>query len=196
MSASDAAPAGIRAVLATHRPADAKEARDLRLMRQLVDQEPDILRAHCPAGHITASALIVDPASRRALLHYHKRLNRWLQVGGHLEGDADVACAALREAREETGLPDLAFHPPNRPIAPIDIDIHWIPATCRMPAHPHLDCRYLLATGMPASLAPRLGESTRFRWLSLQEAQAMCDGLDEALLRLLGKAFAILDKEI
>ena len=70
---------------------------------------------NCEVGHITASAIIVETESQRTLLHFHRRLDRWLQVGGHAEYETDPAQVALREAREETGLPDLAFHPPPRP---------------------------------------------------------------------------------
>ena len=126
--------------------------------------------------------------SGRALLHWHKRLKRWLQVGGHCENETDLAQVALREAREETGLPDLIHYPPAAKPMPIDVDVHTIPEIGEQPRHLHLDFRYVLVTRLPAMLAPAPGESTRFRWLSFGEALALGDAIDASLCRLLRKA--------
>ncbi|MCY4064465.1 MAG: NUDIX hydrolase [Chloroflexi bacterium] len=182
--------AEIVAQLNAHQPADAKEARDIQRIKALIAEHPNILSRNCEIGHITASAVIVHRDSGRTLLHWHKRLNRWLQVGGHIEYETDIAQAALREAREETGLPDLAHFPLNAAPAPIDYDVHTIPEAGGYPAHLHLDFRYVLVTTEPAALAPASGESTRFRWLSFAEALSMGDAIDGALRRLLRKAAA------
>ena len=179
------------AMLAAHAPADAEEAHDIERMRDLLAEHPHIFSPACETAHITASALIVDPAARRTLLHYHRRLGRWLQVGGHAEYETDFALVAMREAREETGLPDLAHYPPGPAPKPIDFDLHAIPESGDMPAHLHLDFRYILTTGQPHALAPLAGESRRFRWLGFAESLAMQDALDHALRRLLGKAMAL-----
>ncbi|MCY3572994.1 MAG: NUDIX domain-containing protein [Chloroflexi bacterium] len=182
--------AAILRLLDRHSPADAKEAHDIQRIRQLVHERHDILSARCQVGHITASALIIDCASGRILLHFHRKLKRWLQVGGHLEtGESDPALAALREAREETGLPDLVFCP--QAAMPLDIDVQNIPARADMPAHLHLDFRYLLATRHPQALAPEPGESAQFRWLTVQGTLAMGAALDSSLRRLLRKAEGI-----
>ena len=91
----------------------------------------------------------------------------------------------MREAIEETGLPDLAFYPAPKPL---DIDVHAIPATAAEPRHLHLDFRYLLLTRSPAHLNPAAGESTRFRWLAFDAALALGDAIDPALKRLMRKA--------
>ena len=179
--------------LDAHQPADAKEARDIRLIKDLIAEHPNILSANCEVGHITASAVIVELAQNRALLHLHKRLNRWLQVGGHSDSETDLAQVALREAREETGLPDLAHFPAVSKPAPIDYDVHSIPEIGDIPQHLHLDFRYLLVTNEPDALAPSAGESTRFRWLKFSEALAMGDAIDDSLRRLFRKALALFD---
>ncbi len=183
----------VGAMLDAHRPADAEEARDIQRIKCLMARHPNILNMNCEVAHITASAIIIDRASRRTLLHFHKRLKRWLQVGGHTDFETDLAQAALREAREETGLPDLVHFPaPNKP-SPIDVDVHAIPRTQDMPEHLHLDFRYILLTEQPAALAPAAGESTRFRWLTFSEAREMGGAIDGALHRLLRKAAALVD---
>ena len=175
-------------LLTQHSPADEKEARDVLRIKSLILAHPNIFSRSCQVGHITASAAIIELESGRALLHYHKRLGRWLQVGGHLEGDADIALAALREAREETGLPDLRFLDPAGAAAPIDIDIHTIPPYGDQAEHLHLDFRYILVTSQTEALAPAPGESTRFRWLPIADALALGDEIDASLRRLLRKA--------
>ena len=187
--------AKINEMLIAHQPADEKETRDIQLIMDLLAEHPNILNMNCEVGHITASAVIVHPASFRTLLHWHKRLGRWLQVGGHADYETDFAQVALLEAREETGLPDLAFYPPADPVVPLDFDVHTIPQSGDTPEHLHLDFRYVLVTHQPNALAPVKGESTRFRWLSFQEAFCMGDAIDESLRRLLRKASALFGAE-
>ncbi|MCY4019406.1 MAG: NUDIX domain-containing protein [Chloroflexi bacterium] len=187
-----AAYAAIMRMLGAHQPADGKEAADIELIKRLIAEHPDILSMRCEVGHITASAMIVDLASRRTLLHFHKRMDRWLQVGGHLEYETDIAAAALREALEETGLTDLAFYPAADAVSPIDYDVHTVPRRLETPEHLHLDFRYLLLTRRPESIAPAAGESTQFRWLSFDEAFALVTEIDPPLKRLLRKGQVLL----
>jgi 8-oxo-dGTP pyrophosphatase MutT (NUDIX family) len=94
-------------------------------------------------GHVTGSAWIVDAGRNRCLLTHHKKLNRWLQPGGHADGDADIAGVALREAYEESGLANLALVDPEI----FDIDIHLIPLRQNEPEHFHYDVRFLIECG-------------------------------------------------
>ena len=184
--------ASIIRMLEAHQPADDKEASDIAMIKRLIAANPDILSMSCEVGHITASAMIVDRASRRTLLHFHKRLGRWLQVGGHIEYETDVAAAALREAREETGLTDLQFYPAADAVPPVDIDVHTVPRRLKTPAHLHLDFRYLLLTRRPEAISPDAGESTLIRWMSFDEALALVTEIDPPLMRLLRKGQALL----
>jgi 8-oxo-dGTP pyrophosphatase MutT (NUDIX family) len=95
-------------------------------------------RAH-RVGHFTGSAWLVSQDGERVLLTHHRKLNAWLQLGGHADGDADLARVALREAEEESGLTDLIVEP-----AIYDIDRHRIPARPDEPAHWHYDVRYVV----------------------------------------------------
>ena len=110
------------------------------------DRFVDFVRRHgrcfhrdCLPGHVTASAWLIDPGGGRALLTHHRKLNRWLQPGGHCDGDPDTLQTALREAAEECGVAVEACSE-----APLDIDIHAIPARAAEPAHFHYDVRYAL----------------------------------------------------
>jgi 8-oxo-dGTP pyrophosphatase MutT (NUDIX family) len=90
-------------------------------------------------GHFTVSALLVSADGERTLLTHHAKLGRWLQPGGHLDGEADLALAALREAGEESGLHDLRVDP-----AIFDLDRHWIPTRGSELAHWHYDVRFVV----------------------------------------------------
>ncbi|MEM1176886.1 MAG: NUDIX hydrolase [Acidobacteriota bacterium] len=149
-----------------------------RRMVGWIDRFPDSAhRRECLEGHLTASALVVDPAFESVVLLHHRKLGRWLQPGGHCDGDANLAGVAWREAYEETGLDGLELIPEV-----FDLDIHDIPAFPGIPAHLHLDTRFLVVA--PGSAEPRGNEESRaVRWFSLDEALATCD--DASLLRML-----------
>ncbi|MEU9997645.1 NUDIX hydrolase [Streptomyces sp. NPDC050848] len=121
----------------------------------------------CGAGHLTASALVVDPERGRVLLTLHKKLGMWLQMGGHCEpGDTTVAGAALREATEESGIPGLMLLPGG----PVRLDRHPIPAPC----HWHLDVQY--AALAPAGAVEAISdESLDLRWYTYDEVAAVAD---------------------
>ncbi|MFZ5657134.1 MAG: NUDIX hydrolase [Pseudomonadota bacterium] len=94
------------------------------------------------AGHFTGSAWLVDRSGARVLLTHHRKLGRWLQLGGHADGDDDLARVALREAEEESGLAGLSVEP-----GLFDLDRHWIPARGDVPAHWHYDARFVVRAG-------------------------------------------------
>jgi 8-oxo-dGTP pyrophosphatase MutT (NUDIX family) len=106
---------------------------------QLLQSPHCYQRTHLP-GHITGSAWIVDTTRQQVLLTHHAKLNRWLQPGGHADGDEDIVGVAFREAEEETGVKH--FRLLHEGI--FDIDIHPIPARADFPAHDHYDVRFLL----------------------------------------------------
>jgi 8-oxo-dGTP pyrophosphatase MutT (NUDIX family) len=174
-------------LLDAHVPADDKEASDVRLIKQMLRRYPNLFSKNCEAGHITGSALVVDLIGGRVLLHYHKSLGRWLQLGGHADYETDPAQIALREAAEESGLPDLAFIPAEESPRPADIDVHAIPQAGTRPEHLHLDFRYLLATAQPDRLRAGVGESDRFLWVDPAGVAGLTLPIDPGLARLIGK---------
>lgn len=156
-------------------------------MLTLIDGEPECFHRTCFPGHFTGSALVVSADGSRALLHHHRFLDRWLQFGGHCDGDEDVLCVALREAVEESGIEGLIVTSRR----PFDIDIHAIPENPRRgePAHEHHDVRFVFIA--PENAMPKLSdESHELRWFSPEEMLAM--PLDSGLQRLVGKWQAVL----
>ncbi|MFI0963076.1 NUDIX hydrolase [Streptomyces sp. NPDC021080] len=140
---------------------------------------PDGMWKSCHAGHLTASALVIDPSRGRVLLTLHRKLRMWLQMGGHCEpGDATLAEAALREALEESGVEGLTLLPGG----PVRLDRHAIPAPC----HWHLDVQY--AALAPVEAAPAISEeSLDLRWFAYDEVAEVAD---ESVVRLLEAARA------
>ncbi|MER8222953.1 NUDIX hydrolase [Streptomyces sp. NPDC094143] len=135
---------------------------------------PDGLWKACQAGHITASALVIDPVGGRVLLTLHRKLRMWLQMGGHCEpGDATLAAAALREATEESGVSGLTLLPGG----PVRLDRHPIPAPC----HWHLDVQYAVVAPPDAAHAVS-DESLDVRWFGYAEVPEVAD---DSVVRLL-----------
>jgi 8-oxo-dGTP pyrophosphatase MutT (NUDIX family) len=181
----DAGRAALRDALLRHAPKDAREARDLAAILALVETEPACFaRKTFTPGHVTGSGFIVDAAARRVLLHHHRRLDAWLQMGGHDEGESDPRATALREGAEESGLTDLVLLSPEI----LDVDVHSIPAGKGEPPHLHHDVRYALATRAPDSIRRDDAESLDLRWFSFEEAAAAMGDPDatRALARLAG----------
>jgi 8-oxo-dGTP pyrophosphatase MutT (NUDIX family) len=133
-------------------------------------QHPDAFqRTHLP-GHITGSAWIVDASKSKALLIHHAKLNRWLQPGGHADGDENVLRVALREAEEETGIKNFKI----RSEGIFDLDIHSIPNRKDFPAHLHFDIRYLIEAN---TLDERIlsDESFALAWINFDELPSLTD---------------------
>ncbi|MBN8480063.1 MAG: NUDIX hydrolase [Xanthomonadales bacterium] len=133
----------LRRALAKFADAVPDAAADVALFVELLDDPEDpFVRARL-AGHFTGSAWLVSADGLRVLLTHHRKLGRWLQLGGHADGDRDLARVALREAEEESGLADLVVDP-----AIFDLDRHWIPERGSEPGHWHYDIRHVVrATG-------------------------------------------------
>ena len=153
-------------------------------MREFLATHPDALDRTCGDGHLTGSAMVVDPATGRFLLMLHAKLGRWFQPGGHADGNATLPGVAWREATEETGVVGLTLAVPA-----IDLDIHEV-APPHGP-HLHLDVRYL-ALAPPDAVPVRNHESLDLRWAALDELAGL--GCDPGTHRMAAAALAALDE--
>ncbi|MEV7378615.1 NUDIX hydrolase [Streptomyces lydicus] len=134
----------------------------------------------CKEGHLTASALVIDPAAGRVLLTLHRKLEMWLQMGGHCEPeDASLADAALREAREESGI---ARGLTLLPGGPVRLDRH------RTPCAVHLDVQYA-ALAPEGAVAAISDESLDLKWFAYDEVPGVADA---SVVRLVEAARALL----
>ncbi len=146
------------ATLTAWRPAEhGQESLRQALLAFLAARE-DACRRSCAAGHLTASAVVLDHTGTRTLLTLHPRVGRWLQLGGHCEPeDTTLAGAALREAREESGIEGLVLRP-----GPLHVDVHPVTCSLGVPTR-HLDVRFLVVAPEGAT-AVRSAESDDLRW--------------------------------
>lgn len=149
---------------------------------EFCEANPDALHRSCVDGHLTASSLVVNQDRTEVLIIHHAKLRRWLQPGGHADGNGNLRRVAWDEATEETGIQDL------RVIAPaIDIDIHTIPARGEDPEHRHLDLRFLVLAPADAAVTTN-HESTGFEWVG-KSHELVEDNSD--LERAIGRALDV-----
>ncbi|HEX4491963.1 MAG TPA: NUDIX domain-containing protein [Acidimicrobiia bacterium] len=161
-------PAGaLREALGSHHARDPVEAVDVARLQALIEGGDDVF-ARTTAVHVTGSAVVVHPPTRRVLLRWHPRMQMWMQVGGHFDpGEHDPLAVALREACEETGLTDLRAQADE----PVQIVIVPVPANDLEPAHEHADFRYVLTTEDPDAIVAE-SEDAQLQWLTIDDAIA------------------------
>lgn len=129
-------------LLADFRLRRPQDAATCALFEHFLGSSPDVFQRWHPPGHFTGSAWLVSADRQRVLLTHHRKLDRWLQLGGHADGDHDLVRVALREAEEESGLIGLTVEP-----AVFDLDRHAIPARGSEPEHWHYDVRFVVRAG-------------------------------------------------
>ncbi len=142
-----------------------REAAVAARFEAFVAAHPDCFERSCVPGHVTGSAWVVSHDGARFLLTHHRKLGRWLQLGGHSDGDPDTAAVALREASEESGIVGLTLAAIDGVVQPLDLDAHEIPARGDEPAHIHWDVRFLVVAP-PADTLTVSDESLALRWFA------------------------------
>jgi 8-oxo-dGTP pyrophosphatase MutT (NUDIX family) len=172
------------ALLASYAARFPDETAVVERFRAFVAAYDDCFERTCVPGHVTGSAWVVSHDGAQCLLTHHRKLGRWLQLGGHSDGDPDTARVALREATEESGIAGLALAPG---VQPLDLDAHEIPARGADPAHVHYDVRFLIVAPRDATLTMS-DESLALRWFPTDRPLAVEH--DESVSRLLRKARA------
>lgn len=152
-----------------------EEAEVVEQFVRFIEANERCFERDCWVGHITGSAWLLNPARTHVLLTHHRKLGRWLQLGGHSDGEPDTLLAAQREAEEESGLPVRVL---DQRI--FDLDLHEIPARKTDPAHYHFDVRFLFeAKREDFSVS---GESLDLAWIPVAELADVTD--EESVLRM------------
>jgi len=174
--------AAILRLLDEHAPraVDPSEVETVVFITEFVRTHPDSLHRSQTLGHLTGSAWIVDAARTRTLLTHHRKLDKWLQPGGHADGDPDLRAVAMREAVEETGVSGLRLVSERI----YDVDRHWIPARGDLAGHWHLDIRFMIEAD-PAQPFVVTDESHDLAWVALGEVTRL--NPEESMARLVRK---------
>lgn len=153
-------------LLKNYQPLHSEDQSQLEKIREFVAAHDQCFERTFLKGHITGSAWVVDETGQKVLLTHHKKLNKWLQLGGHADGDGDVWAVALREAQEESGLKN--FKPVSNEI--FDVDVHIIPERKNEPEHFHYDIRFAFQTN--ASTPLKIShESRQLAWVPLTDLE-------------------------
>jgi 8-oxo-dGTP pyrophosphatase MutT (NUDIX family) len=161
-------------------PLDAHEKTMAAETIRFVEGHADCLLRSQLAGHLTGSAWIVDAARRRTLLTHHRKLDKWLQLGGHADGDPDLLAVALREAREESGLTRLRVVDAMI----FDLDRHLIPEHRGVPAHWHFDLRFMIEADPDEPLVVT-SESKDLAWVEIAAVAGL--NPEESMARMVRK---------
>ena len=156
-----------------------REAPQVALFGELLNDPADVFARERTAGHFTAGAWLVSGDGERELMPHPRTLGRWLQLGGHADGERDMAAVALQEAREESGLSGLEVDG----LAIFDLDRHWIPERREVPGHWHYDVRYVVRAGADERFVVG-DESLDLAWRPIRE---LAEDADESLARMARK---------
>jgi 8-oxo-dGTP pyrophosphatase MutT (NUDIX family) len=175
----------VLALLRRHaaRPLDAPEAEMTAATIAFVAAHADCCERSCAPGHLTGSAWIVSPDRTQTLLTHHLKLDKWLQLGGHADGDPDLPAVARREALEESGLPQVRMVQAEI----FDLDRHWIPPRKTDPGHYHYDLRFVFEADPRVPLAIS-SESKDLAWVDLGRVTAL--NPEESMARMVRKTQA------
>lgn len=169
----------LEATVGAYRTTVADDTDDLALLLERMAAGDALDDRRTVPGHVTTSAVIVDPALTQTLFIHHRATGRWFQPGGHWEPARRFVDSARREGEEETGAGELALHSwhgtSDDPL-PIDIDSHDIPARPSRgePAHVHFDMRFVFVLDPGSFLRAQETEVTGLAWRPLSDLATVC----------------------
>lgn len=166
----------------SYTPVDESEKISKRKVVELLEGYPNCFERDNMPGHITGSALLVDEKRENVLLTHHRKIGKWLQFGGHSDGEENPFNVALRETVEESGITEINFIYPFSGI--FDIDVHLIPEHNNIPKHHHYDVRILLTTNKDTAFAIS-DESIDLKWIKLDDVKNYNE--QEEFLRIIEK---------
>lgn len=177
----------LKSLLATYETEGEKGNYDrLQMLRLLENKGIKAFYRENIENHFTASAWIVHPQQEEVLLLHHKKLNKWLQAGGHADGEVNLEKVARKEAEEETGLKNLQLVS----TAIFDIDIHTIPTHKGIPQHDHYDVRFAYFCENKEYTKIN-SESNHFQWINYKEVETVTQ--ETSILRMVEKTKKIIN---
>lgn len=174
-----------REILKTYHSRYEEENRYRDSMLSLLEYFPNCFDRDCLSGHFTGSAWILDQKLSQVLLVHHKKLNRWLQPGGHADGDENLFRVARKEANEETGIQ--TFLDIQKSI--FDLDIHLIPKRKDVSAHYHFDVRILMIADDNEKIMANK-ESNEVKWVDIDEIAPLSE-YNTSIRRMISKTKAL-----
>jgi len=169
--------------LKQYKPTGKDEVRMVKQTINFVETQPTCFERSLAIGHITASVWITDEKLEMALFCHHKKLDKWLQLGGHCDGNPNVHEVALKEAQEESGLQSLKF----KSEAIFDVDIHTIPQHKNVAEHLHYDIRFWLIADKTHLLIVSK-ESKDLKWIPINEVDQY--NSERSIIRMVEKTKA------
>jgi 8-oxo-dGTP pyrophosphatase MutT (NUDIX family) len=176
--------AGLISLLKEYHPIDKADAENQTALLKFVSSHSDCHKRSLLIGHVTGSAWIIDRAQSQVLLTHHANLDRWMQLGGHVEDDPSIESAALREAQEESGLSSIVLATGQI----FDLDIHEIPQSPKAAAHLHYDVRFLFNAD-PTEPLQISSESKNLKWVLIDEVSTLTS--ERSVLRMVEKTKAL-----
>jgi 8-oxo-dGTP pyrophosphatase MutT (NUDIX family) len=175
--------------LKSYQPDDENEEKMRQATVEFILANPNCFERSLQTGHVNGSAWVMSPDRNQALLSHHRKLDMWMQLGGHSDGNPNTLDVAYREAMEESGLSDITVA--SQEI--FDIDVHTIPARGDEPEHIHYDIRWLFEANPNTPLIVS-SESKDLKWLSLEQIRSH-DNVTASIPRMLRKSFELKDIE-
>jgi len=170
-------------LLAQYLPISAQEEKVKNDIEHFIKKHPDCFERSLAIGHITASGWLVNHDFSKIFLIHHKKLNIWIQPGGHCDGNPNVLEVAIKEAQEESGITNII--PLSEKI--FDIDIHQIPANKKEAAHYHYDIRFLLQAKDADDALVKNDESHEIQWFEPKDFNALPTKKEESVVRMAQK---------
>ena len=134
-------------------------------MLNFFDNHDDCFEKDNLPGHFTGSAWVISPDKNKILMTHHKKLNMWLQLGGHADGEKDLKSVAIKEAKEESGFNNFSILSEEI----FDLDIHKIEPMSENPEHLHYDVRFLLEADPNEQNIIISEESHDVKWIHLDD---------------------------
>lgn len=173
-------------------PKSPTEAGEVHIFKHFVENNSNCFLRENLVGHVTASGWIVDEKLEHVLLHLHKKTGRWMQFGGHNDGDPNVLNVAKKENLEETGLTSCKLFSAT----PLDIGVRFVAEHKSVPEHVHFDVCFIFTADKNEPFNVDVGESTHLAWFKLEDAAQKISADDTSCQRFLANTLALKNLEV